>query len=267
MPTNSKFSKNFFIFFFVLIIFLFSTPLLGYLALTSYLKATVYHDLNIVLYSEAEEAMDNSWFPSIGKWYLGVVSDYYDRFLNKDFLLPDYDPLSEIRLYDVTEEQVLFEVRSVDAQSGTAELALMTPLQFMGDVVNSRIECAVNSTTAGEIYTSTKVDLAQGGALVSDNTAEGVAEEDFERIFALDFSDEPAVEVAPSEGELILEIASGLDRTFEITGSVVEFLANLMERPDVQNGFAKVQLRSVCPDYECERTGTECVINVVAEEL
>ncbi len=272
LSPNKKFNKNFLTYFVIIVIFLFSSPFLAYFALTTFLKLKIYPDLNIVLHSEGVEALENSWVPKLGVWYLDVVTEFYDRQLNKDFLLPDYDPMQDIQLYDISENPAIFKLLSVNKSDGTVQLEFQTPLEFVGDIVNPKIDCNVASTKAGEVYTSTQINLGDGGKVIYDNSNdEDVTDENFERVFELNFDEESSEETdsifGNDEDDFILEIRSGFDKSFEITSSVIDFLDELMQRSDITGGFANVTVETICPDYECTKTGTECVINVMPEKL
>ncbi len=203
----------------------------GFLSLKAYLQKNVYQDFSLILYDEAEAAMEKTWMPGVSKWFLSLTDKMFPEMFVRFKTIEGINDA-----FDYTARTAVFKVLAANPESKTLTLEFVLPkfLADLGTMAEVGLNCAEETTVAGELKKTSKQDLK-------------IAFEQF-----------------GSEKEVYsLESIGGFAEQYSINKPLFDFLVDLLNRYDVKNNSRVVQLHAKCTTPQCDFVGPNCLINVL----
>ncbi len=202
----------------------------GFLSLKTYLQKNVYRDFSLILYDEAVAAMEKTWMPGVSKWFLSLTDKMFPEMFVR------FRTIEELNdAFDYTVRPALFKVLTANPDSKTLTLEFVLPkfLAELGTMAEVGLNCAKETTVAGELKTVSEQDLKTAFQQLGSNK-----------------------EVYSFEG------VSGFAQQYVIDKPLFDFMVDLLARDDVKNNSRVVQLRAKCTASQCNFVGPDCEINV-----
>lgn len=121
-------------------------PAIGIMATEGYLKKTMYSEVNLIVYEQAQDTLSKAPLAFLSEPLLALDNALFpDKFMHAS----DFSP-EALANFDPTVHPALFQVLGVNLNDNTLALKFMTPAWAEGETMNASLNCTADQTKVYE---------------------------------------------------------------------------------------------------------------------